>query len=170
MQQVSDTRCCSGYLTRSEHFRVTLTYHCLIAVFTSPDPSTNNCFSLSLHYFGFFWCLSVSFELSFISKAPSSGQQHSLHTHDSYCLKQQLDVAFLPFPFVHCGPLQAEDLCNLTPPTRSLLQAGRVFAVHLVEGQLRHGKISLDAKTGRLYLHSLKEHNLPLGSTTLQVS
>ncbi|XP_050731792.1 uncharacterized protein LOC127006226 isoform X2 [Eriocheir sinensis] len=66
--------------------------------------------------------------------------------------------------------LKAEDLRSLTQPTRSLLQAGRVFAVHQVEGQRRHARISLDAEDERLYLHALKEHTLPLGAATLQVS
>ncbi|XP_050730498.1 uncharacterized protein LOC127005592 isoform X8 [Eriocheir sinensis] len=64
--------------------------------------------------------------------------------------------------------LKAEDLRSLTQPIRSLLQAGLVFAVHQVEGQRRHARISLEA--GQLYLHALKDQPLPLGAATLQVS
>ncbi|XP_050689072.1 uncharacterized protein LOC126981695 [Eriocheir sinensis] len=63
-------------------------------------------------------------------------------------------------------PLQAEDLCSLTQHVRSLLQAGRVFAVHQVEGQRRHARISLEA--GRLFLHALKEQPPAWGAATLQ--
>lgn len=51
---IPDTWCCSAYLTRTQHCRVTLTYQCLIAVFTLPEPSTNSCFNMSQHYFCFF--------------------------------------------------------------------------------------------------------------------
>ncbi|XP_050730505.1 uncharacterized protein LOC127005594 [Eriocheir sinensis] len=64
--------------------------------------------------------------------------------------------------------LKAEDLRSLTQPAKSLLQAGLVFAVHQVEGQCRHARISLEA--GQLYLHALKEQPLPLDTLTLQVS
>ncbi|XP_050710364.1 neurofilament heavy polypeptide-like [Eriocheir sinensis] len=64
--------------------------------------------------------------------------------------------------------LKAKDLRSLTQPTRSLLQAGLVFAVHQLEGQRQYARISLEA--GRLYLHALKEQPLPLGASTLQVS
>ncbi|XP_050715113.1 uncharacterized protein LOC126997924 [Eriocheir sinensis] len=66
------------------------------------------------------------------------------------------------------GSLTAEDLRSLTQPARRLLEAGRVFAVHQAEGQLRHAKISLEA--GQLCLHALKDLPLPLGAATLQVS
>ncbi|XP_050731553.1 uncharacterized protein LOC127006090 isoform X2 [Eriocheir sinensis] len=64
--------------------------------------------------------------------------------------------------------LKVEDLRSLTQHVRTLLQAGRVFAVHQVEGQRRHARISLEA--GRPCLHALKEHPLPRGAATLQVS
>ncbi|XP_050730499.1 uncharacterized protein LOC127005592 isoform X9 [Eriocheir sinensis] len=70
--------------------------------------------------------------------------------------------------FILMLSLKAEDLRSLTQPARSLLQAGLVFAVHQVEGQRRHARISLEA--GRLYLYALKEQPLPLGASTLQVS
>lgn len=43
-----------------------------------------------------------------------------------------------------------------------------MFAVHQVEGQQRHARVSLEA--GRLHLYALKEQPLPLGAGTLQVS
>ncbi|XP_050703568.1 neurofilament medium polypeptide-like [Eriocheir sinensis] len=65
--------------------------------------------------------------------------------------------------------LKSEDFRSLTQSTRSLLQAGRVFAVHQVEGQRRrHARISLEA--GRPCLHALTDHPLTLGASTLQVS
>ncbi|XP_050706516.1 uncharacterized protein LOC126991910 isoform X1 [Eriocheir sinensis] len=64
--------------------------------------------------------------------------------------------------------LKAEDFRSLTQRTRSLLQAGWVFAVHQVEGQRRHARISLEA--GRPCLHALADHPPPLGAATLQVS
>ncbi|XP_050706384.1 uncharacterized protein LOC126991736 [Eriocheir sinensis] len=65
--------------------------------------------------------------------------------------------------------LKAEDFRSLTQRTRSLLQAGRVFAVHQVEGQRRRrARISLEA--GRPCLHALADHPLTLGASTLQVS
>ncbi|XP_050739173.1 uncharacterized protein LOC127009848 [Eriocheir sinensis] len=66
------------------------------------------------------------------------------------------------------GSLTAEDLRSLTQPARRLLEAGWVFAVHQVEGQRRHARISLEA--GQLCLHALKDHPPPLGAATLQVS
>ncbi|XP_050715049.1 uncharacterized protein LOC126997880 isoform X2 [Eriocheir sinensis] len=63
---------------------------------------------------------------------------------------------------------QAEDLRSLTQPNRTLLQDGLVFAVHQVEDQRRHAKISFE--DGRLYLHALREHPQPLGMATLQMS
>ncbi|XP_050709581.1 peptidyl-prolyl cis-trans isomerase-like [Eriocheir sinensis] len=62
----------------------------------------------------------------------------------------------------------AEDFRSLTQRTRSLLQAGRVFAVHQVEGRRRHARISLEA--GRLCLHALADHPLTVWASTLQVS
>ncbi|XP_050708897.1 uncharacterized protein LOC126993781 isoform X3 [Eriocheir sinensis] len=65
--------------------------------------------------------------------------------------------------------LKAEDFRSLTQRTRSLLQAGRVFAVHQVGGQRRrHARISLEA--GQPCLHALTDHPPPLGASTLQVS
>ncbi|XP_050703624.1 E3 ubiquitin-protein ligase TRIM13-like [Eriocheir sinensis] len=65
------------------------------------------------------------------------------------------------------GPCQAEDFRSLTQRTRSLLQAGRVFAVHQVGGQRRrHARISLEA--GQPCLHALTDHPPPLGASTLQ--
>ncbi|XP_050715128.1 uncharacterized protein LOC126997929 isoform X1 [Eriocheir sinensis] len=69
---------------------------------------------------------------------------------------------------ISTGSLTVEDLRSLTQPARCLLQAGRVFAVHQVEGQRRHARISLEA--GQLCLHALKDLLLPLGAATLQVS
>ncbi|XP_050740037.1 uncharacterized protein LOC127010201 [Eriocheir sinensis] len=66
------------------------------------------------------------------------------------------------------GSLTAEDLRSLTQPTRRLMKAGRVFAVHRAEGQRRHAKISLEA--GQLCLHALKDHPPPRGAATLQLS
>ncbi|XP_050739177.1 tripartite motif-containing protein 65-like [Eriocheir sinensis] len=66
------------------------------------------------------------------------------------------------------GSLMAEDLRSLTQPARRLLEAGRVFAVYQAEGQRRHARISLEA--GQLCLHALKDHPLPRGAATLQVS
>ncbi|XP_050708699.1 uncharacterized protein LOC126993596 [Eriocheir sinensis] len=70
--------------------------------------------------------------------------------------------------FILKPSLKAEDFRSLTERTRSLLQAGRVFAVHQVEGQRRHARISLEA--GRPCLHALADHPPPLGASTLQVS
>ncbi|XP_050703707.1 tripartite motif-containing protein 65-like [Eriocheir sinensis] len=70
--------------------------------------------------------------------------------------------------FILKPSLKAEDFRSLTQRTRSLLQAGRVFAVHQVEGQRRHARISLEA--GRPCLHALADHPPPLGASTLQVS
>ncbi|XP_050704649.1 uncharacterized protein LOC126990135 isoform X2 [Eriocheir sinensis] len=70
--------------------------------------------------------------------------------------------------FILKPSLKAEDFRSLTQRTRSLLQAGRVFAVHQVEGQLRQARIGLEA--GRVCLHALADHPPPLGASTLQVS
>ncbi|XP_050693892.1 uncharacterized protein LOC126984308 isoform X5 [Eriocheir sinensis] len=64
--------------------------------------------------------------------------------------------------------LKAEDFRSLTQHTRSLLQAGWVFAELQVEGQRRHARISLEA--GRPCLHVLTDHPPPLGAATLQVN
>lgn len=64
--------------------------------------------------------------------------------------------------------LKVKDLRCLAKHERSLLQAGQVLAVHQVEGQHRHARISLEA--GRLFLHALKEQSLPQDVATLQVS
>ncbi|XP_050704177.1 uncharacterized protein LOC126989605 [Eriocheir sinensis] len=65
--------------------------------------------------------------------------------------------------------LKAKDFRSLTQRTRSLLQAGWVFAVQQVVGQRRrHARISLEAD--RPCLHSLQDHPLTLGAATLQVS
>ncbi|XP_050721271.1 tripartite motif-containing protein 5-like isoform X2 [Eriocheir sinensis] len=64
--------------------------------------------------------------------------------------------------------LKAEDLRSLSQPPLSLIQAGRVFAVHQVKGQRRLARISLEA--GRLCLHTLKEQHHSLDAATLQVS
>ena len=47
------------------------------------------------------------------------------------------------------------------------MEAGRVFAVHDVEGQSRHARISLE--DGRLHLHSLQAQAPPPRAVTLQV-
>ncbi|XP_050703626.1 uncharacterized protein LOC126989093 [Eriocheir sinensis] len=65
-------------------------------------------------------------------------------------------------------PSLKEDFRSLTQRTRSLLQAGRVFAVHQVEGQRRHARISLEA--GRPCLHALTDHPLTVWAATPQVS
>ncbi|XP_050721179.1 uncharacterized protein LOC127001053 [Eriocheir sinensis] len=64
--------------------------------------------------------------------------------------------------------LKAKDLRSLSQPALSLIQAGRVFAVHQVKGQRRLARISLEA--GRLCLHTLKEQHHSLDAATLQVS
>ncbi|XP_063855614.1 uncharacterized protein LOC135097614 isoform X3 [Scylla paramamosain] len=64
-------------------------------------------------------------------------------------------------------PLTAEDLHSLTQRGRGLVEAGLVFAVHDVEGQTRHARISLE--DGSLYLHSLQAQALPNVTATLQM-
>ncbi|XP_050721261.1 uncharacterized protein LOC127001124 isoform X6 [Eriocheir sinensis] len=64
--------------------------------------------------------------------------------------------------------LKAKDLRSLSQPALSLMQAGRVFAVHQVKGQRRLARISLEA--GQLCLHTLKEQHHSLDAATLQVS
>ncbi|XP_063868893.1 E3 ubiquitin-protein ligase TRIM32-like [Scylla paramamosain] len=64
-------------------------------------------------------------------------------------------------------PLTSEDLHSLTQPARGLVEAGRVFAVHDMEGQTRHARISLE--DGSLYLHSLQAQALPNLTATLQM-
>lgn len=63
--------------------------------------------------------------------------------------------------------LKVEDLRNLTQPTRSLLQAGLVFAIHKEEGRRRLAKISL--QDNRLYLHSLQDQAPPHSVVTVQM-
>ncbi|XP_063887781.1 uncharacterized protein LOC135115202 isoform X3 [Scylla paramamosain] len=55
--------------------------------------------------------------------------------------------------------LEAEDLYLLMPPTRSLLEAGLVFATHTIEGEKRYAQVSLQDDC--LYLHSLQDQRPP---------
>ncbi|XP_063855583.1 uncharacterized protein LOC135097587 isoform X2 [Scylla paramamosain] len=63
--------------------------------------------------------------------------------------------------------LTAEDLHSLTQHVKSLVEAGLVFAVHDVEGQTRHARISLE--DGSLHLHSLQTQAPPPRAATLQI-
>lgn len=64
-------------------------------------------------------------------------------------------------------PIQLDDVCSLRQPTRSLLEAGRVFAVHQVKGQWQCASITLSGCS--VYLHALQDQTLPAGAATLQV-
>lgn len=63
--------------------------------------------------------------------------------------------------------LEAEDLHLLMPPTRSLLEAGLVYATHTTEGQSRYAQVSLDGDS--LYLHSLKDQRPPPGAAVVPI-
>lgn len=64
-------------------------------------------------------------------------------------------------------PLQAEDVYSLRQPTRSLMEAGRVFAVHQVKGVWKCARLTVSG--GSVCLHALQDQTLPVGAATLQV-
>lgn len=86
-----------------------------------------------------------------VPKSSLSNRLQGLHVH--------------PQPAAH---LKVEDVCSLRQPTRSLLEAGRVFAVHQVKGQWQCASITLSGCS--VYLHALQDQTLPAGASTLQMS
>ncbi|KAG7169278.1 E3 ubiquitin-protein ligase TRIM13-like 1, partial [Homarus americanus] len=66
-----------------------------------------------------------------------------------------------------CG-LNVDNLRNMSGAVKSLVESGRVFAVHQDQDNLRSAKITL--KDGQLYLHTLLSQPTPTNAHTIQHS